>query len=130
MKNKDIYNGALRILAESGDECANEDYEERAPYIIAAFCCEASDFDARYRYANSLPAPDKVNEVYVELSSDFTCAPRFSTAACMYLASMLVMDSDPELSDKLFDRYSDIMSAICSEIPAVTESFADRYRFV
>ncbi|MBE6597024.1 MAG: hypothetical protein E7641_05065 [Ruminococcaceae bacterium] len=129
MKNKDIYDGALRILAERTDEGANEDYEERAPYIIAAFCCEASELDERYRRANSLPEGERGNEVYVELTANFSCCSRFSTAACIYLAAMLVMDTDPELSDRLYDKYSDIMSAISSEIPAVIEKITDRYGY-
>ena len=39
------------------------------------------------------------------------------------------LHENPELSDKLFDRYSDMMSAICMEIPAVVESISDRYEF-
>ncbi len=129
MKNKDIYDGALRILAERTEEGVNEDYEERAPYIIAAFCCEAAELDEKYRKANSLPEAVKSNEVYVELTSEFSCCSRFSTAACIYLAAMLVMDSDTELSDRLYDKYSDIMSAISSEIPAIIEKIADRYGY-
>ena len=127
LKNRDIYTGALKILSERVEIGTSEDYEERAPYLIAAFCCECAEADRVYRRARSLPAAKAVNDVYVDLSADFACSSRFSTAACMYLASMLVIDEDPELSDKLFDKYSDIMSAICAELPAQIEAISNKY---
>ena len=130
MKNKDIYDGALKILAESDAIGANDDYEERAPYLIAAFCSECSNADSAYRRANYLPMAKEVSEVYVDLSSDFPCSTRFATAACTYLASMLVIDDDSALSDKLFEKYTDIMSAICAGIPSLIESISDRYGYL
>lgn len=127
MKNQDIYDGALKILAQRDIEGANEDYEERAPYLIAAFCSECSRADAAYRKANGLSKGTATNSVYLNLSAEFPCCSRFASAASVYLASMLVIDENPELSDKLFDRYSDMMSAICMEIPAEIESISDRY---
>ena len=129
MKNQDIYDGALRILAEKSTQGTNEDYEERAPYLIAAFCCESARADAAYRKANGLSGGSSQSSVYLELSAEFPCCSRFAATASVYLASMLVIDENPELSDKLFDRYSDMMSAICMEIPAVVESISDRYEF-
>ena len=35
MKCKEIYDSALRVLAESTLPADNDDYEERAPYLIA-----------------------------------------------------------------------------------------------
>ena len=129
MKNKDIYDGALKILAERCDEGLCEDYEERAPYILAAFCYESSEADAAYRKSHYLPDAPKVSDVYLELSANFPCCERFSAAACTYLASMLVVDEDPELSDRLFEKYSEMMSAICSKIPAMVEPITDKYGF-
>lgn len=127
MKNKDIYHGALRILSESMVDGANDDYEERAPYIIAAFCNECRDADAAYRRANSLGEAAEVNAVYVDLNDDFPCAPRFSSACCTYLAAMLIIDQDSDLSDRLYDKYSDMMSSICAGIPASVERISERY---
>ncbi len=129
MKNKDIYDSALRILAERGDAEANDDYEERAPYLIAAFCSESAEADRIYRKVNGLPAPRSVNEVFLPLTDEFPCAPRFATAASAYLASMLIFDENTELADKLFERYSDMMSAICYELPALVEPIRDKYFF-
>lgn len=129
MKNREIYDAALRVLAEKCVDGANDDYEERAPYLMANFCCESSRTDAAYRKAHSLASPKKVSSVFVELDADFPCCERFTTAAIMYLAAMLIVDENPDLSDKFFDRYSDAMSEICMEIPAVIERISDRYGF-
>ncbi len=127
MKNIEIYNGAMRILSEQIDPDMNEDYQERAPYLIAAFCDEIKDIDRAYRMANSLPEAPEVNAVCIELTEDFPCAPRFASACCMYLASTLLLGEDDELSDRLYDKYSDIMSTISMGIPSFVEKIGDRY---
>jgi hypothetical protein len=45
----------------------------------------------------------------------------------MYLASMLMLGEDDELSDRLYDKYSDIMSTITTNIPALIEKINNRY---
>lgn len=129
MKNQDIYDAALKILAQRDEVGVNEDYEERAPYLIAAFCSESARADEAYRKANGLPKRTSQSAVYLDLSAEFPCCSRFAPTASVYLASMLVIDESPDLSDKLFDRYSDMMSALCMEIPAEVESISDRYGF-
>ena len=46
MTLKEIYKNALALLAESLDVSDNEDYEERAPYILATLCSQLSGLDA------------------------------------------------------------------------------------
>ncbi len=127
--NKDIYDSALRLLAESSVEGDNDDYEERAPYLIAAFCTEAEAIDKALRRMLYKPEGACFNAVFVPLSDEFPLLERFSAAAAFYLAAMLVIDYDRELSDTLYDKYSDSMSRICSCVPALTESISDRYYF-
>ena len=126
MKNLEIYTSALRLIGET-ELSGNEDYEERAPYLLAAFCTESAEIDAAYRKEHSLPPRTNVSNVSVPLETNFPCADRFVNAASAYLAAMLVIDENMELSDKLFDRYCDIMATIQSEIPAKIEKIADRY---
>ena len=127
MKNRDIYTSALRLIGEYPDAEVNSDYEERASYLLAAFCTEAAQVDKAYREANELEMPTESDCVYLPLESDFPCADRFANAASMYLAAMLVIDENIELSDKLFERYCDIMATIHSEIPAKIEKIAQKY---
>lgn len=127
MKNKDIYVSALRHIGENADVEGNEDYEERAPYLLAAFVGEAVQTAAEHAEANGLCAPYAFECVYLPLEADFPFDKRFAGAAIMYLAAMLIIDENAELSDKLFDRYCDIMSSIRAELPTSIEKIAQRY---
>ena len=137
MTNQNIYEGALKILAETSNTADNDDYEARAPYLIAAFCSETEEVDTAYRKANKLGSAEKVNDVYLALDSNFPRASRFASAACIYLASMLVIDTDPELSERLYEKFSDMLATICASIPqiaepekmSVIEDIIDRYGF-
>ncbi len=127
MKCRDIYDAALKLIAELGDDNITADYEERAPYLIAAFCCEVGASDKEYRRANSLDEQPSFNPVNIALENDFPLDKRFYSAAIQYLASMLIIDENSELSDKLFERYCDSISAISLEIPSQTGSILDMY---
>ena len=127
MKNRDIYISALHLIGENAYAEENLDYEERAPYLIAAFCSEAAITEAAYREYKELdkaPAPDSVS---IPLDTDFPFVDRFVHAASLYLAAMLIIDESPELSDKLFDKYCCAMATIQSEIPARIERIAEKY---
>lgn len=117
------------MLGESTAEGVNEDYEERAPYLIAVFCSECSDIDKAYRSFYSMPEAEEVSEIYVGLDENFPCASRLAASASVYLAAMLVMESNQELSDRLFSKFTDMISAICQPIGvcARVESIIDKY---
>ncbi len=127
MKNRDIYVSALHHIGENPSSEQNEDYLERAPYLLAAFCTEAAETDTAYREYKNLGSAPSVDFVSIPLESDFPCADRFANAASLYLAAMLIIDENMELSDKLFDRYCDSMATIQSEIPARIEKIAQKY---
>ena len=127
MKNRDIYISALHLIGERADAIENEDYIERAPFILAAFCTECAETDTAYRLEKGLAPRESTSNVSLPIDSDFPCADRFVNAAASYLAAMLVIDENMELSDKLFDRYCDSMATIQSELPAHIEKIAQRY---
>ena len=129
MTVKDIFDSALRILAESTVSGDNDDYEERAPYLIAAFCTEAQDADAMLRRATDEAEQEQFSPVFIPLDSEFPLLGRFACTAALYLAAMLVLDYDSELSDRLYDKYSDSMARLCETIPFVSEAIGDRYGF-
>ena len=81
----------------------------------------------RIGVANELDEASEADCVFLPLEDDFPCADRFASAAALYLAAMLIIDENIELSDKLFDRYCDIMATIHSEIPAKIEKIAQKY---
>ena len=65
--------------------------------------------------------------VCVSLEDSFPLSPAFAPAIIYYLASMLVLDENSEMSDTLFDRFSDALSAIRDGLPTSVEKILDRY---
>ena len=101
MKNRDIYDAALCLLDEPDDALRLNDYASRAPYILSGFYYENAALDDRYRAIGGDGERKTAISVPSELDGDFPLSERFVYAASNYLASMLVCDSDSELSDKL-----------------------------
>jgi hypothetical protein len=128
MKCSEIFKSALKFLNEKGAEDENGDYAERAPYIIAAMCSEAAATDRRYRLANALPSQNDFSRTFISLDSSFPLSDRFSSAACFYLASLLIIDENEELADDFYEKYCDSISAISSEIPYSSGSTVNVYR--
>ena len=126
MKNRDIYELALAFLAENGDRAENADYEERAGYLLSAFATEILEVNRIFSESVNDEAIRAV-PLYMALDEAFPMHDRFAAAAGMYLAAMLVLSEDSELSDKLFSRYCDAMSSAVSEIPMVSGKTVDRY---
>ena len=123
----EILTSALKLLGEVGDAEDNPDYTERAPYIIAAFAGEAFEVDAKYRMAHGLEAIEPVDHVYVDLDEDFPLSDRLAPTCVFYLASILIADENPELSEKYYDRYCESISDISASLPYVSESIKDVY---
>ena len=123
----EIYASALRLLGESVTEGENEDYKERAPYLIASFCGAAKSTDKAWRLSMALEPQQSWNCVCIPLENDFPLSDRFVSAASFYLAAMLVIDSDEALSDKLYALFCSEMSEINGEIPAIIEAISNRY---
>jgi hypothetical protein len=124
---QNIYDTALKLLGEVECTASEAELAERAPYIGAALCTEASTLDRAYRRAFGMENAPKVNDLYIDLDSEFPLADRFAPAAAYYMAAMLILDEDVELYEKLFDRWCSDLAAISAEIPFVKGSTADVY---
>ena len=124
----EIFNAALKLLGEVGGESENPDYAERAPFIIASFIGEASGADKLYREAHGLDKKEIPDRVYVPLEEEFPLHARLASPCTHYLASILISDENPELSESYYDRYCDSISAILSALPSRSESIADVYK--
>ena len=127
MKNREIFEAALALLAEPMNDERIEDYASRAPYILAGFFYENGNIDDKYREFTGLEPRNYTHAVYADLDADFPFADRFVSAASANLASLLIIDENNELGDKLFDIYSTSMTKIVSEIPASCESILNIY---
>ena len=128
MINRDIYSNAMTLLAQPIDNGDNNDFEERAPYILANFCREAFELDKNLRIMSGLSVQNKFSKIILELDSDFPLLDRFATVAAMYLAAMIIIDEDRELSDRLYDMYCDAMATLQCQIPSVIEKITDKYK--
>ncbi len=148
ISNRDIYKNALAFIGQSIEgNCS--DYEERAPYLIAAFCCIATDIDTKLRSADGILTRSPFNPVYMSLDTEFPFSDRLAGLAALYVGAMLVVEELPELSEALYDKYcvgimpfeailehssngkiiiSDISSGD-NEHCAVCESITERYFF-
>lgn len=139
--NLDIYNSSLALIGETTEAINIEDYEERAPYIIASFCSLNSALDKKIRDADNLNAAYSFSPVYLSLEQEFPLCEKLVSAASLYTASMLVIDEDTDLSDSLYDKYCDNISSIEAyysskkltgtenAIKVTTESISERYFF-
>ena len=129
MKIKYIYDAALRALGMSNGHEFDCDYAERAPYLIATFCSDAAQMDRDYRETHKLPAQEEFNEVYLPLEQNFPLYKRFSRPAVFYLASMLVIEENEALSERMFEIYCDALSTAVSEIPFKKGKTVDIYPY-
>ncbi len=127
MINQEIYEASLGILAQSISSSENEDYEERAPYLLAAFCNDVLDLDGTLRSIFGEDDTPDFHKVFLPLTDDFPLLDRFAPLAGLYVAAMLVLDEDGELSDRIYDRYNDMLDQIRSGIPYSLESITNQY---
>lgn len=130
MTCEQIYKKALRLLGEVAlDESRTEDYLERAPYILATAVSDLWPLDGHYRRAFGLEEGVKPEcELCLPLSEPFPLCSRFAGAVSAYLASLLVIDEDGVLSDKLYDKFCLGVTAITDEIPAERQKILERYQ--
>ena len=127
---RDVYTAALALISEpAADDSRRADFDERAPYLIAAMCDEARAMDAVFRRACDEPVQDSFNPVCLELDAAFPLTERFAAPAATYVAAMLVLDENETLSDRLYDRYCDLMSDLCATCPASAQPIVDVYGF-
>ncbi len=130
--NREIYENALRLIGEGLTNGDCEDYEERAPYLIASFCSLVKNLDKIIRKAESLQNQEAFNPVFLSLEKKFPMCETLAGAAALYVAAMLVIDEDAALSDSLYDKYCDTISSfqqIKATVAAHCESIVDKYFF-
>ena len=125
---KKIFLAALALLGEPDGSCP-DDLGEHATYHLAAFCTENAALDRLYREHRGLPEADGFDNVAIGLDEPFPLSERFVPAAATYLAAMLVLDENEELSDKLYGRYCDMMASLCTAIPGASQAITDIYGF-
>lgn len=126
MTCKEIYLAALRKFGEVAEEGRSKDYAERAPYILANVMADLSALNGRYCAMHG-EAATPFRGVRIELEDTFPLCERFAGVVSDYLAAMLTVDEDSELSDTFFDKFCSAVAAITAEIPAERQKILDVY---
>ena len=127
--NREIYNNALSIIGQSIESTDIADYDERAPYLLASFCCIAKKLDQCIRKSEGLEKQERFSSVYLALENDFPLCEDLSATASLYIAAMLLADENEELSDKIYERYCDSISTLMATSSCSSESIVEKYFF-
>ena len=126
----EIYDSALQLIGESPSSPTASDYEARAGYILANLTTILAPLDAQYLAANGTNGTPPVARSYVELTKFFPLTTSFAPASTFYLASMLVMGENEELSQRLYALYAEEIARFKTAIPRKCEGTVDRYRIL
>ena len=126
---RDLITGAIAAVGEDIlDTEGLADYQTRAPYLLATFITQHAKLDSDYRKANCMESKVIATDVAeIDAEDDFPLCDVFAPLALNYLASGLVLDENEEMSDKLFDRYINMIMEIRNSLPAKAEAIIDRY---
>ena len=123
--NNDIYLASLALIDESETKGDTTDLEERAPFIIASFCSLCKRLDKKIRQRDELEVQPSFSSVKLELDKEFPLCEALIAPASAYLASMLVVDENPSLSESLYDKYCDGIAMLGAECSC--EAISDIY---
>ena len=127
MTNQEIYDAALSMACEVEVPNANEDYRERATYLIAALCYRYAPLDVRYREAQGLEKQNLLPINCLPLSATFPLCDDFGTAVSTALAGMLTLSENPDMSARLSALADEMFAELRARIPYQKERIAQMY---
>ena len=127
MTCQDIYKIALSFLGEDTSGKFSSDYEQRAPYLIAALYPILREDDNILRRSRGLPTQENEYAEKAELYEKFKLCDDFATAAAYYVASLLIFESDTARADRLFEKYNDLAKKVMTNIPFESKKTVDKY---
>ena len=124
----DILTMATNLMAENGASTVTlSEFNDRAPYILAAFCGEARLIDKRYREAFMLGNQPAFDRVRLAPEATFPLCERLAYPAAFYLASTLIADENPEISKVFTERCHNALESAYGEIPCTLHPIVNRY---
>ena len=129
MSNQEIYDAAIRLIGETSDSNANEDYRDRAPYLISAVCHRYAPLDVLYRQAHGLEKQKLLEINTYPLPTLFPLSDAFAPSVSMEVAGLLVLDENPKMSEQLTGWASSTISEIQKSIPFKKEKIQSSYAF-
>ena len=126
----EIYDSALQLIGEQTDSPAAADYEMRAGYILANLTTILAPLDAQYLESNGLSSSAPAVRPYVELSKFFPLSTALAPASTFYLASMLVLEENEEMSQRLYALYAEEVARLRATFLCKSGGTVDRYRLL
>lgn len=127
MTNRSIYDAALRLVSEVDLPSTNADYEERAQYLLPVVCHGFAALDRALRASTDRTSQVFPTDAVYQLDGSFPLSDAFLSPASALLASMLVIEENPELSDRLERMSRNMTDSLRASIPFSLETIVNRY---
>lgn len=127
MTNLEIYDAALRLASEIPLSDTNEDYEARAPYLLAMICHRYAALDRVYRLVHGLEEQELLSITHLPLQIQFPLSEPFLAPVSTALAALLVLEENPQLSKSLAELEGEMIHEIREGIPFQKETIVSRY---
>lgn len=128
MTFRNIYDHALSLIGEDLSGQYSEDYLLRAPYLLALLCADLSKSDNDYRESYGIETKPYFDKPSIDFDEEFPLCEVFVPGAVFYLASMLIFDTDPERSDKLYEKYCNSFTSLVGTMPFIKGMTIDKYK--
>ena len=129
MTNQEIFSAVLHLVGENPHSEGNEDYAERAPYLIAAACYRYAFIDESYRLAYDMEKQKILSINCFPLSTLFPLSDVFAPPVSLAVAGMLVLEENPKMSDQLLKMADAAIADIQKSIPFRKEKVLSHYVF-
>ena len=129
MTNQEIYDAAIRLIGETAETNVNEDYRDRATYLIAAVCHRYASLDVLYRRAHGLATQKLLAINNFPLPTLFPLSDAFAPPVSMAVASLLVLDENAKMSEQLMTWADTTVAEIQKSIPFTKEKIQSSYAF-
>lgn len=127
MTNRALYDAALRLVSEIDLPNTNADYEERAGFLLPVICHRLAPLDKALRTSNNDMGYMIPYTIPWSLGDPFPLSDALLPAASALLASMLVIQENPELSDRLSKISLDAEQSVHASIPFSIEPIVNKY---
>ena len=127
MKYQEILDASIGMIGESGSTGNVGDYAERATYLMGTFCSQCLPVDRKYRISKGEIPEEITVPSCVTLSDSFPLSTVFVPAATYYIAAMLILEENEDISETLFGHYTDAIASIQNDLLASRHSIKNNY---